>query len=168
MKTESDTRQPKYLLEPLDFGMVRVTLYANETPVDRDGSKHYLYDKYTVDILDRPSLGQYISGMLDAWIASCEESEMQVVAAEARKARDKLLAETDYLMAIDRISLTIPTITASTTAQACAALKTLCGSLQAACSGEWAEYRQALRDIPLQPGFPWEISWPKKPGGDNA
>jgi hypothetical protein len=27
----------------------------------------------------------------------------------------------------------------------------------------WAAYRQALRDITAQPGFPWEISWPVKP-----
>jgi len=28
---------------------------------------------------------------------------------------------------------------------------------------EWANYRQALRDLPTQEGFPWEITWPKKP-----
>ena len=27
----------------------------------------------------------------------------------------------------------------------------------------WETYRQALRDIPLQTGFPWEIIWPTKP-----
>ena len=27
----------------------------------------------------------------------------------------------------------------------------------------WATYRQALRDITLQQGFPWDISWPVKP-----
>ena len=27
----------------------------------------------------------------------------------------------------------------------------------------WANYRQELRDIPQQPGFPWEINWPKQP-----
>lgn len=27
----------------------------------------------------------------------------------------------------------------------------------------WANYRQALRDVPDQPGFPWEISWPTQP-----
>ena len=27
----------------------------------------------------------------------------------------------------------------------------------------WAQYRQALRDIPLQPGFPHNIEWPTKP-----
>ena len=24
----------------------------------------------------------------------------------------------------------------------------------------WATYRQALRDVPTQPGFPWEVTWP--------
>jgi len=27
----------------------------------------------------------------------------------------------------------------------------------------WAEYRQALRDVPQQAGFPTEIAWPVKP-----
>ena len=27
----------------------------------------------------------------------------------------------------------------------------------------WATYRQALRDISLQEGFPFEITWPQKP-----
>lgn len=27
----------------------------------------------------------------------------------------------------------------------------------------WANYRQALRDIPAQPGFPWSVDWPAKP-----
>jgi hypothetical protein len=27
----------------------------------------------------------------------------------------------------------------------------------------WATYRQALRDVPSQTGFPWEITWPTQP-----
>lgn len=27
----------------------------------------------------------------------------------------------------------------------------------------WATYRQALRDIPTQTGFPWDIQWPEAP-----
>ena len=27
----------------------------------------------------------------------------------------------------------------------------------------WAEYRQALREVPEQPGFPTEITWPTPP-----
>lgn len=29
----------------------------------------------------------------------------------------------------------------------------------------WADYRQALRDVPQQEGFPTDIAWPEKPGG---
>jgi hypothetical protein len=28
----------------------------------------------------------------------------------------------------------------------------------------WATYRQALRDVPAQAGFPWEVEWPDRPG----
>jgi hypothetical protein len=27
----------------------------------------------------------------------------------------------------------------------------------------WADYRQALRDVPQQSGFPQEVVWPTKP-----
>jgi hypothetical protein len=27
----------------------------------------------------------------------------------------------------------------------------------------WATYRQALRDVPSQPGFPLDVDWPTKP-----
>lgn len=27
----------------------------------------------------------------------------------------------------------------------------------------WATYRQALRDVPSQAGFPWDIQWPVEP-----
>jgi hypothetical protein len=28
---------------------------------------------------------------------------------------------------------------------------------------EWASYRQALRDVPSQAGFPWSVVWPQSP-----
>ena len=27
----------------------------------------------------------------------------------------------------------------------------------------WATYRQALRDVPAQAGFPWDVKWPEQP-----
>lgn len=30
-------------------------------------------------------------------------------------------------------------------------------------STAWAAYRQALRDVPAQTGFPWDIAWPVQP-----
>lgn len=29
---------------------------------------------------------------------------------------------------------------------------------------EWTAYRQLLRDVPQQAGFPWTVTWPTKPG----
>ena len=28
----------------------------------------------------------------------------------------------------------------------------------------WSVYRQSLRDVSTQEGFPWDITWPKEPG----
>ena len=30
-------------------------------------------------------------------------------------------------------------------------------------SQPWAVYRQALRDVPEQAGFPWDVKWPEQP-----
>lgn len=30
-------------------------------------------------------------------------------------------------------------------------------------SAAWAVYRQALRDLPQQAGFPWTVTWPSQP-----
>lgn len=59
-------------------------------------------------------------------------------AKAAREKRDQLLAETDYLLMPDY----------PISSEALVALKT---------------YRQALRDIPEQSGFPKTIEWPSKP-----
>lgn len=32
----------------------------------------------------------------------------------------------------------------------------------------WAAYRQALRDVPQQGGFPWAVEWPTRPDGTEA
>ena len=31
----------------------------------------------------------------------------------------------------------------------------------------WAAYRQNLRDIPSQDGFPWNVTWPTEPGATS-
>tara|TARA_R110002153_G_scaffold169756_1_gene322642 strand:- start:27 stop:305 length:279 start_codon:yes stop_codon:yes gene_type:complete len=56
-------------------------------------------------------------------------------AAEIRTERDAKLAETDWTQVIDA-----PVDQAA-----------------------WATYRQALRDIPDQAGFPTEVNWPTAP-----
>lgn len=58
------------------------------------------------------------------------------LAAEARLLRDSLLIQTDWTQMSD-----VPQVT----------------------KDKWAPYRQALRDVPQQAGFPDNIQWPNKP-----
>ena len=56
------------------------------------------------------------------------------IAVAVREERDDKLAETDWMASSD---LTM--------------------------SSEWATYRQALRDVPAQAGFPTNVTWPVEP-----
>ena len=79
------------------------------------------------------------------WKWSISEMSAEAIAskdAEAAKAvradRDKRIAETDWIV-----------------------IKNL--ELNQNVPGVWEVYRQALRDVPSQAGFPHEITWPSKP-----
>lgn len=76
---------------------------------------------------------------------------------EARAKRDVLLQATDADMALDRLNLMPPT--GSTFSAWLSFLRTLGEALRSST----AVYRQALRDVPEQPGFPYEIEWPEAP-----
>lgn len=64
-----------------------------------------------------------------------EQRERDKKAAQERKERDKLLSNTDKTQ--------IPDAPYD--------------------AGVWADYRQKLRDITEQSGFPGSIEWPEKP-----
>lgn len=71
-----------------------------------------------------------------AWAA--DESNRQATAA--RQQRDKLLADCDWRVA-------------------------RAAELGVVLDPAWSTYRQELRDVPQQPGFPSSITWPVAPGG---
>ena len=64
-----------------------------------------------------------------------EELENIVFSRQVRTKRDKLLAESDWTQVADA-----PVYKAA-----------------------WATYRQSLRDIPQQAGFPTNVVWPVEP-----
>lgn len=77
---------------------------------------------------------------VQCWVivaASAEEKELRTnrQAALVREKRNRYLTNTDWTQ-----------------------LKDYQGS--SAAYGEWKEARQALRDVPLQAGFPWDVTWP--------
>lgn len=135
----------------------RCTANADET----DTSTVFEYDCYTLTTINRKGLENDISTNLEQWIATAKKAEIDQLSADIRAKRDALLAETDKEFALDRVNLNIPEkVTASTMLNV---FKDILNVLGAVCSGEMARYRQALRDIPQQEGFPYNVKFPQKP-----
>lgn len=84
--------------------------------------------------VDTDQVGQPLYG--NEWEVSYTAQNMEQATAESnvRARRDSLLQETDW-MALSDVTM----------------------------SSEMTTYRQALRDIPAQSGFPYSLTWPTKP-----
>ncbi len=88
-----------------------------------------------VEQIDGQWFTKYSVAELDDEAKAAKDVEQ---AKSVRQSRDDKLKETDWRV-----------IKAAETSIALAA--------------EWATYRQALRDITAQAGFPWEVTWPDAP-----
>lgn len=97
-----------------------------------------------------------------AYERACEEINEEDAAAFARKIRDKLLNETDSRVALDRFNISVPSGTSFT------AWLSFLKSLGEIITGAWAIYRQALRDLPEQEGFPFNVTFPTPPEIENS
>ena len=85
---------------------------------------------------------------------ACREQDAQQAAALVRKIRNRLLDNTDKEMSLDRLGLDTSSATK------------FIASLIRIFNGGWAQYRQALRDITKQAGFPFAVTFPTPPDGD--
>ena len=97
-----------------------------------------------------------------AYKRACEELNEEDAAAFARKIRDKLLNETDSRVALDRFNISVPSGTSFT------AWLSFLKSLGEIITGAWAIYRQALRALPEQEGFPFNVTFPTPPEIENS
>lgn len=78
----------------------------------------------------------------------------------ARIIRNKMLSDSDKEMVLDRMDLQVPEGATFT------AWLNFLKTLGAAVSSDWSKYRQSLRDLTDQEGFPFEIQWPDKPNAE--
>ena len=104
-----------------------------DTPVVK-----YVYEMYEGRMPWYEGCAEYVNDHYNALITIYESVEKNNLATAVRDKRDKLLEACDYLMALDY-------------------------PLSTAAREQWRAYRQALRDIPQQEGFPDNIEWPQKP-----
>ena len=104
-----------------------------------------------IEAMSNLQKSQLVEVLQNAYDAACQARDEQAAADAARALRNKLLDLSDKEMSLDRLGLDISSAFAFIT------------SLGKIFSGEWAAYRQALRDIPQQDGFPFNITFPVAP-----
>jgi hypothetical protein len=115
-------------------------------PKDIPDSMLAEYDVYPVTRADRPAhddLTQVLArdlapALIDgAWVIgyTVGDKPQDQAETEVRNQRDVLLSKTDWRALKDSPDMT----------------------------AEWSTYRQALRDITSQSGFPYSVNWPTKP-----
>lgn len=100
--------------------------------------------------------------ILAAYQRAVEDEDAEGAALYARKIRNKLLESSDKSMALDRIGLEAPNGTTFS------AWQPFLRGLGDVLGGDWATYRQSLRDLPEQPGFPFTVEFPQSPDKSNG
>ena len=102
-----------------------------------------------------------------AYAIAVEERDEDRAAELARKIRNKLLDASDKYNTVDRVfNFDLPE-TISTT-NVISAVKALIEGINGITVNDWSVYRQHLRDITDQPGFPFDIDWGTAPDAEEA
>ena len=158
MRTESNIRPEAAKIEVTANGIAEVILRENITEETREGATMYQYDEYRMPVPYRDNLLENVQKTLDAWMTSARNAEYARLAAEVRAKRDALLKESDARMCIDRLGLSGP-VSRTNPEDWTAFLAGFADMI----AGDWAVYRQALRDVPQQEGFPYSVEFPQPP-----
>lgn len=104
-------------------------------------AKGFVSPSFEDDVMTGYTVNQEL---LDAWnTAHPDPAATEQQAAAVRAQRDKLLADTDWTQTLD-------------------------APIDAATREVMRTYRQALRDVPQQDGFPADVQWPELPEATKA
>ena len=136
-KTNYSERPAAYEVRHGDAGESVVLFRENITEIETEGGVSYEVDEYTLVVRSSDDLEARVAANLPAWKEHAIAEDYAACAKAVRAERDSLIAATDYLMESDY------PITPERR-QAVAA------------------YRQALRDVPQQSGFPYDVVFPEK------
>lgn len=160
-KTNFAERPQAYEIKDGDAGQKIICFRQNIEEIETEDGTQYTADEYTLTVTDTQMLEDRIANNIEAWLEKAMKEDYDRAAAEVRAIRDKLLAESDKEMVLDRMGLEVPTGVSFT------AWLDFLKKLGAAVSGEMAKYRQELRDIPKQEGFPYSVVFPTMPRHDQ-
>lgn len=137
--------------------------YFNERPLEREikvvGKRATVFIRENIEQIEEGWKADEYTAIVnslkfqitDSFVEKVKESDYKKAAKEVRAIRDRLLNESDKMMCLDRVGLD----TSSTTK--------FLASLKNIFQNGYAEYRQALRDLTEQEGFPYNVIFPDKP-----
>ena len=137
MKTEGNLKPNKFTIEYKDKNKCYIIFCDNIKEIIENEEVKYIYDMYRITINARANLEQMLENEKEytRWLELAKKQEYNKLAEEIRAKRDMLLAETDWTQVTD---------TALTKSE----------------QAKYKEYRQKLRDIPEQPEFPYNVTFP--------
>ncbi len=163
MKTESNFKPSAIVVE--EHGdkaevILRDNITEETREQDGESSVVYVYDEYRMIVPNRAGLLKAVKAAKKNWLDMAKSAEFDVLAADIRAKRNALLEATDARLCLDRIGLELPNGSTFT------AWFSFLKGIAAVVFGKWAKYRQELRDITKQEGFPYNVEFPKPPEDD--
>lgn len=155
----------KFNIENIKNGKCDLVFYADIKEVEtldenNEKQKGYEYEIYRITVDYRAEIKEIINNEYQKWLDYAKKVEYDKLANEIRIKRNELLAETDKEMCIDRLNLQLPK--ELTAANLLTGVKQFFSGFYDICNGKMATYRQELRDITKQEGFPYNVIWPTK------
>lgn len=135
---EYSQRPARYEVRDLPHGEKLLLFRENIVPGEATEGESWSADEYALTVRGRKNLEADLESHFGDYLERAKAAEYAELAAEIRAKRDALLAETDYLFQSDY-------------------------PIWDDEREPWRVYRQALRNVPEQAGFPYEVVWPVKP-----
>lgn len=120
---------------------------------------------YVINPYYRSNLQKDIEENYQLWLDFAKQQEYDKLAEKMREKRNKLLEETDKEMCLDRMNIDMPEEITMTTIVT--GIRQFFTSLKGIFNSDMAKYRQELRDITKQEGFPYDVTFPEKPTNDK-
>lgn len=168
MRVESRERPANsFILDNRKGNLIEVTFFddiKSEMRKEQDSDNEvevFTYKVYKITTTFRDNLEEHIQNNLNDWLESLKEQEKNSLASEIREKRNKLLEESDKYMILDRLTMNFPQEISLT--NVVSVLKDFFKTLSNIKNGSWAKYRQELRDLTNQKGFPYDVKFPDKP-----
>lgn len=168
MRVESMERPAnKFVIENKKGNLVEVTFFDDiqtEIKKEQDSNKEievFTYKVYKITTIFRENLQEEIQNNFENWLNELKIREYNSLATDIRDKRNKLLEETDKHMVLDRVGFELPEeLNASNLLQSVSSFFATLSNLK---NNAWSKYRQELRDLTKQEGFPYNVKFPTPP-----